>query len=206
MAKGLTKRQRNILEYIIEGIRDEGRPPTIAEMCQRFKINSTNGINDHLKALEKKGYIERSSKARGIHVTEKAHAGLYRSDIGVLPLVGQIAAGTPILAEHNVEDYIPVPASRVKEDSYCLRVRGESMIEAGILDGDVIVVDRQRRPNRGDIVVALVDEEEATVKYFHPQNDSIELRPANAQMEPMHFDASQVALQGVVVAVQRDLH
>ena len=206
MAKELTKRQRGILDFIIGCIRDNGYPPTIAEIGEEFGISSTNGVNDHLIALERKGYIERSSKARGIHITEKSAAGLYRSEVGVLPLVGQIAAGVPILAEENVEDHIAVSASLAERNAYCLRVVGDSMIEDGIFEGDIIIVDQDRRPKKGDVVVALIDEEEATVKHFHPDGDTIELRPANAAMDPMRFAAQQVRLQGVVVALQRSLN
>jgi len=155
MAKGLTKRQASILEFIILSIRDRGFPPTIAEMGAEFGISSTNGVNDHLVALEKKGYIARTSKARGIRVTEKAAAGLYQSDVGMLPLVGRVAAGHPILSEENIEDHVPVQASLTGRNAYCLRVQGDSMIDDGIFDGDIIIVDQGRRPTPGSVVVAL---------------------------------------------------
>jgi repressor LexA len=205
MAKGLTSRQRSILDYIIACIRDNGYPPTIAEIGEVFNITSTNGVNDHLLALEKKGYIERSSKARGIHVTDKATVSLYRADVGVLPLLGRVAAGSPILAEENIEDYVPVSSSMANRKAFCLRVQGDSMIEDGIFDGDIIIVDQERRPRTGDVVVALV-EDEATVKHFHPKGTVIELRPANSSMQPMVYPAAQVMLQGVVVALQRSLN
>ena len=202
MAKGLTPRQRAVLEFIIECIRHHGYPPTIAEICQEFGIASTNGVNDHLQALEKKGYIERSNKARGIVVTSKAALGLYHSDVGVLPLVGRVAAGAPILAEENVEEYVPVTASQANGRSFCLRVRGDSMIEDGILDGDVIIVDQSIAPRKGQVVVALV-EDEATVKRYYPEGPEVELRPANAAMAPMRFPTNLVQIQGVVVGLQR---
>ena len=204
MARQLTKRQRAILQYIIECIRDHGFPPTIAEIGEEFGISSTNGVNDHLLALEKKGYIQRSSKARGIHVTEKAAAGLYQSEVGVLPLVGRVAAGQPLLAEENVEGRVPVPAALANQRAFCLRVTGDSMIEDGILDGDILIVDQSRPAHPGDVVVALVDDE-ATVKHFHPLGDTVELRPANHAMAPMHYPAANVLLQGVVVGLQRTL-
>ncbi len=205
MAKELTKRQRAILQFIIESIREYGYPPTIAEIGEEFGISSTNGVNDHLLALERKGYIERSSKARGIHVTEKAAAGLYQSEVGVLPLLGRVAAGQPLLAEENIEGHVPVSASVAAETAYCLRVNGDSMIEDGIFDGDVIIVSQDRRAKKGDIVVALVDDE-ATVKHYHPDGGAIELRPANQAMSPMRFPARDVQLQGVVVALQRTIN
>jgi len=205
MAKGITQRQREVLDFIIENIREVGYPPTIAEIGERFGITSTNGVNDHLQALERKGYIERSSKARGIHVTDKAAVSLYRADVGVLPLVGRVAAGSPILAQENVEDYVPVSSSMAQRKAYCLRVQGDSMIEDGIFDGDIIIVDLEKRPRTGDVVVALV-EDEATVKHYHPRGGAVELRPANAAMQPMVYPANAVTLQGVVVALQRSLN
>lgn len=202
MAKGLTKRQQAILDYIISCIRDHGYPPTIAEVGAEFGITSTNGVNDHLVALEKKGYIERSSKARGIVVTSKAVTGLYQTDFSTAPLVGRVAAGSPILAEENIEDHIPIPASQAKGVIYALTVSGDSMIEDGIHDGDVIIVNQDRRARTNDIVVALVGDE-ATVKRFHPQGSTIELRPANSEMQPMRYHAADVQLQGVVVGLQR---
>lgn len=205
MAKDLTKRQRDILDYIIECVRERGLPPTIAEIGEEFGIASTNGVNDHLVALEKKGFIERSSKARGILITDKAAVNLYQSEVGVLPLVGSVAAGQPILAEENIEGHVAVDAQLAQSNAFCLRVRGDSMIEDGILDGDIIIVDQSRRPRTGDVVVALV-EDEATVKHYYPHGATIELRPANAAMETMLFPARDVSLQGVVVALQRSLN
>ncbi|MBI1319329.1 MAG: transcriptional repressor LexA [Candidatus Hydrogenedens sp.] len=205
MAKGLTQRQKAILDFIIESIRESGYPPTLVELCEAFEIGSTNAVNDHLRALEKKGYIERSSKARGIRVTEQAAVGLYNPEVGVLPLLGRVAAGQPILAQENIEDLIPVSSSIAGRKAFCLRVQGDSMIEDGILDGDVIIVDQEKRPRTGDIVVALI-EEEATVKHYHPKGRTIELRPANATMLPMEYPAQDVSLQGVVVGLQRAIN
>jgi repressor LexA len=204
MAKGLTRRQADILQFIVDTIREERIPPTIAEVGQQFGISSTNGVNDHLVALEKKGYIERSSKARSIRLTEKAAASMYESPVPMIPLLGHIAAGTPILAEENVEDRLPIAPSLARDASYCLRVRGDSMIEDGIFDGDVIVVAQSDRPSPGDIVVALV-EDEATVKHFHPHGEMVELRPANASMDPLLVPAKSLQIQGVVVALQRTI-
>ena len=204
MAKGLTRRQKEILGFIINCIRDHRMPPTIAEIGRHFGIASTNGVNDHLLALEKKGYIERTSKARSIHLTERAAVNLYQSDAATLPLVGRIAAGRPILAEENIEGRVPVSASMAKPKNFCLRVNGDSMIEDGILDGDVIIVDATRAPAPGDIVVALLGDE-ATVKRYHPHGHMVELRPANASMQPLLVPAQSVQVQGVVVALQRTI-
>ena len=156
-------------------------------------------------ALEKKGYIERSSKARGIIITDKAAINLYQSEVGVLPLVGRVAAGAPILAQENIEGQVPVDASMAQRRAFCLRVTGDSMIEDGILDGDIIIVDQGKKAYPGDVVVALV-EDEATVKHFYPEGATVELRPANSTMETMRFPARDVSLQGVVVALQRSLN
>lgn len=202
MSQEMTSRQQAVLEYIAESIDAFGFPPTIQEIGKHFGIASTNGVYDHLKTLERKGYIERSAKARSIRLTQKAIARIRRSHGGTLPLVGNVAAGQPVLALENIEDYISVSPSLAGREAFCLRVSGDSMIEAGILEGDIIIVDPQIVPTPGDIVVALIDGE-ATVKYFHPHRDSIELRPANRQMKPIVFPAAQVAIQGVVVSLQR---
>lgn len=205
MSRPLTKRQHDILDFIIDCIRERRLPPTIAEIGQEFGITSTNGVNDHLVALEKKGYIERSPKARGILITGKGAVDLYQSEVGTLPLLGRVAAGQPLLAEENIEGRVPVSASLAAEQAYCLRVTGDSMIEDGIFDGDIIIVSQSRRPRRGNVVVALVHDE-ATVKRYYPEGPVVELRPANAAMKPMRFPASDVKLQGVVVALQRTLN
>lgn len=204
MPSGLTKRQRAILEYVADTIEEHGFPPTIQEIGAHFGIVSTNGVHDHLRALERKGYIERSSKARSIRITQKGAAGLMRPEVGTLPLVGRVAAGSPLLALENIEDYVTVSTRLAKRDAFCLRVMGDSMIDAGILEGDIIVVDRGRRPERGAVVVALVDGE-ATVKYFYPHKDMVELRPANTRLRSVLHPATTVLIQGVVVALHRDL-
>lgn len=204
MTRGLTPRQRDILEFIVRCVRDDGYPPTIAEIGDRFGISSTNGVNDHLVALERKGFIERSSKARSIRVTELAAIDLFEDEAGMLPLLGRVAAGQPLMAVENIEGRVPVEAQLAKRNAFCLRVTGDSMIEDGILDGDIVVVDQDRMPRKNDIVVALV-EGEATVKHYHPDGNIVELRPANREMRPMRFPARDVAVQGVVVALQRKL-
>jgi len=202
--RDLTKRQRAVLEYLITCVRDNGCPPTIAEIGQKFKISSTNAVNDHLLALEKKGFIERSSKARGIRLTERAATGIYKRERTLtVPLLGRVAAGSPILAQENVEREVHVGPDLARPGAYCLRVSGDSMIDAGIFDGDIIIVDGTRQPRKGEIVVALVQEDEATVKRFFPNGPTIELRPENASMAPMLYPAEAVQVQGVVVGLQR---
>lgn len=204
MSRDITARQKAILEYIAENIESKGFPPTIQEIGAYFGIASTNGVFDHLKTLERKGFIERSPKARSIRLTQKALSGVFRKGGIALPLVGRVAAGQPLLALENVEDYIFVSPDLVGGDAFCLQVAGESMIDAGLLAGDIIMVDRTLSARPGDIVVALIDGE-ATVKFYYPKGDIVELRPANRQMNPMVYPAAEVSIQGVVVALQRSL-
>ena len=204
MARPLTKRQAAILQFIAQTIQDQGYPPTLAEIGAHFGIRSTNGVTDHLVALERKGYLTRSNKARSLHVTEKGVADLYEAESNTLPLVGRVAAGQPLFAEENIEGRVTVDPAHVREGAFCLRVNGESMVEAGILDGDLIVVDPSRRPRKGDVVVAMVDDE-ATVKRFHPEGATIRLEPANSAMQPIVAPADTVSIQGVVTALQRRL-
>ncbi len=203
MARGLTKRQAAVLRMIIRCIQRNGMPPTIAEIGEHFGITSTNGVNDHLRALERKGYITRSSKARSIKITDKAASGLYTADVAMVPVVGRIAAGLPIFAEENVEEHIPLSATDYPGEScFALKVQGDSMIDDGILDGDTIIVDPSARVRQGDVVVAMVDDE-VTVKRFFRHGEMVELRPANEQMEPMLFPGRRVSIQGVVTALHR---
>lgn len=203
MARGLTKRQAAVLRMIIRCIQRNGMPPTIAEIGEHFGITSTNGVNDHLRALERKGYITRSSKARSIKITDKAASGLYTADVAMVPVVGRIAAGLPIFAEENVAEHIPLSANDYPGEScFALKVQGDSMIDDGILDGDTIIVNPSARVRQGDVVVAMVDDE-VTVKRFFRHGEMVELRPANEQMEPMLFPGRRVSIQGIVTALHR---
>lgn len=204
MTKELTPRQSEILQFIVESSRQNGHPPTVAEIQQAFGFASINAANDHLLALIKKGYINRSSKARDLHLNESALPGVAHALLPSLPLIGRIAAGCPALATENIEDQIIVSPDLANHATYCLRIQGESMIDAGILDGDIIIVDQKKRPVSGDIVVALIGDD-ATVKYYFPRGEQVELRPANATMHPMLFPTTAVHIQGVVVALQRRL-
>jgi len=181
-----------------------GMPPTISEIGRRFKIASTNAVSDHLHALERKGYITRTSKARSIHLTEKVAASVHLTQVAVVPVVGQIAAGVPLLAEENIESHVPVAASTARKGVFGLRVQGDSMIEAGILAGDIIIVDPNISPNQGDVVVALV-ENEATVKRYYRHGHLVELRPANSAMKSLFYPLEVLQIQGVVVALQRKI-
>ena len=177
--KTLTDRQKEIFVWLSGFIDERGFAPSIREMCDEFKIKSTKAIHSHLKTLEEKGWITRTSNARSIEITG-------RQRIISLPLIGQVAAGTPILAVENIEDTIPLAWDFAKNarDGFILRVKGDSMIEAGINNGDLIMVKPQPDANNGDIVVAMIDDE-ATVKKYFKRSDHIILQPYNSNYAPI---------------------
>lgn len=200
----LTKRQRQVLTFITRSIEERGYPPTMREIGEHMGIRSTNGVNDHLKALERKGYIVREDlKSRTLRPVETS------PQPASIPLVGRVAAGQPILALENLEETLKVDRYLVGsgENVFGLRVKGESMIEDGILDGDIVFVRQQRTAERGDTVVAMVDEE-ATVKHYFPEKGGIRLQPANASMSPIIVrpgGGTTFDLLGIVVGVYRKL-
>jgi len=222
----LTARQHEILDFVHTSIREEGFPPTIREIGGHFGIKSTNGVNDHLKALERKGYLSRGgNKSRALIPTRLAllHLGVPGADGSEIPalslsdenlveiqVLGRVAAGVPILAEENVTDTVRIDSFLIGGTSkrvFALRVTGESMIEDGILDGDYIFVKKQLTAERGDIVVAMI-EGEATVKRFYPEGDRIRFQPANATMQPIYVhrhEFKDTQIIGVVCGVYRKL-
>ncbi len=225
--QGLTDRQQQVLHYIRQSITERGYPPTLREIGAHMGIRSTNGVNDHLRALERKGYLTREDmKSRAlrpcdIDPSEKpppgangaaesaAPANDQGAEIVDIPVLGRIAAGLPLLAEEHVLDTVRIERSMVRggRDVFGLRVNGDSMIEAGIFNGDYIFVRKQITAQRGDIVVALIGDE-ATVKYYYPEKDYIRFQPANAKMAPILVRASDfrpTMLLGVVVGVFRKL-
>ncbi len=184
--QGLTKRQQMVLDYITKSITDRGYPPTLREIGSHMGIRSTNGVNDHLRALERKGYLKREDmKSRALRPTALDTEADDRESIKI-PVVGQVAAGQPVLAAQNIEDVVSVDPFFIghKRDVFALRVRGESMIDAGIQNGDVIFVRKQMHANRNDVVVVMIGDE-ATVKYYQPHPDHIELLPANEAYAPI---------------------
>ena len=183
--KPLTQRQRDILKFIHEYIQKEGFAPSIRDICKAFKISSSRGAHRHLETLELKGYIERKSTPRSIKVLEDSYSTISTKVVN-LPLVGQVAAGKPILASENVEDVIPVAWDVVKNvrDGFLLRVRGDSMIGDGIHDGDMVIVKPQPDAANGEVIVALI-EDEATVKRFYKEKNHIRLQPSNIQHDPI---------------------
>jgi repressor LexA len=187
MRKALTARQQDILDFVAATIARRGAPPTLREIMEEFSINSTNGVRTTLAALERKGYIRRRARlSRGIELVDHVSPELLTAELCEIPLLGRVAAGEPILAEQNVETTLRLDRALVPTSGtvFALRVRGDSMTGAGILDGDVVLARQQEDAERGDIVVALLGED-ATVKRFAPEPDCIRLLPANDAYEPI---------------------
>ncbi|NLY94050.1 MAG: transcriptional repressor LexA [Myxococcales bacterium] len=217
----LTDRQRAVLDFISESIARRGYPPTLREIGNHLGIRSTNGVNDHLRALERKGYLTREDmKSRTLRLVRKAPAAepapepahddvLQELDLVAIPVVGRVAAGALAEAIQTTEDRVHVDRMLVggARDVFGLRIVGESMIEAGIHDGDFVFVRKQLTAERGQIVIALVGEE-ATCKYYFPERDHIRLQPANSQMAPILIpktDFRPNSILGVVVGIYRKL-
>ena len=181
----ITAKQQEILEYIKDEILRKGYPPTVREICETVHLKSTSSVHSHLESLEKNGYIRRDpTKPRAIEICDEGFQ-MVRTEMVSIPVVGNVAAGQPIFADENIEEYFPVPAEFVPSGtSFILNVRGESMINAGILDGDRVFVNTDMIANNGDIVVALIDDS-ATVKTFYRENGHIRLQPENDTMEPI---------------------
>ncbi len=213
--QGLTKRQEQTLDFIRSSIEDRGYPPTLREIGEHMGIRSTNGVNDHLRALERKGYLTREDmKSRALKLVEDqapppANKLNADDDLIEVRVLGRVAAGLPLYAEENVIDTVRVDRMLVRggREVFGLRVSGDSMIDAGILSGDYIFVKKQSTADRGDIVVALIGDE-ATVKYFYPERDYVRFQPANGSMAPILVRASDfksTMLLGKVVGVYRRL-
>ncbi len=214
----LTDRQQEVLSYIRDSIVRHGYPPTLREIGEFLGIKSTNGVNDHLKALEKKGYLAREDlKSRALRpldlpsditpIRPQPKAQDLSGDMVEIPLVGRVAAGQPLLAVENVEDSVKVDRFFVgsNREVFALRVKGDSMIEDGIHDGDFIFVKKAQTASRGDIVVAMI-EDEATVKRYYPEGDQIRFQPANSRMKPIMVskrDFKSVNLIGIVIGLYR---
>lgn len=186
MAQGkISAKQQQILEFIKDEILKKGYPPAVREICEAVHLKSTSSVHSHLETLEKNGYIRRDpTKPRAIEIVDDSFQ-MVRREMTSIPVIGTVAAGQPIFAQQNIEGYFPVPADIVPPgESFVLRVKGESMINAGILDGDQIFVQQCNTARNGDIVVALV-EDSATVKTFYKENGHIRLQPENYTMEPI---------------------
>ncbi|MBC8277853.1 MAG: transcriptional repressor LexA [FCB group bacterium] len=206
MGKGLTAKQRQILDFIRSHINNYSAPPTIREIGTHFKISSTNGVRCHLTALENKGYIRRTSyRSRGIEMAEKSHTP---ASLTSIPILGRVAAGYPILAEENLEGRIGIDSDLLSGDElFALKVTGDSMTEAGIFDGDLVFARKQQVAERGEIVVAIIGDD-ATVKYYHPDNNRARLEPANPSFRTVvvERDTPGFHIAGKVVGVFRKYH
>lgn len=202
----LTTRQREVLDYIGTKVRERGYPPSVREIGDALGLSSPSTVHSHLSTLVRLGYLRRDpSKPRAIEVVDQSETGLPHSPTRDVPLVGAIAAGSPILADEQIEDVFSLPETLVGQGRvFMLSVKGDSMIDAGILDGDFVVVRQQATADNGEIVAALVDGEEATVKRLEKRSDTVVLHPENASMEPMVFE-SGVQILGKVVSVLRAL-
>jgi len=201
----LTRRQQEILDYIRGEIHRVGYPPSVREIGEAVGLSSSSTVHSHLSALEAKGFIRRDpSKPRALEVLDfrDNDAAVDYGNVYSVPLVGQVAAGQPILASENIEQTIPLPAEFAGEQTFILRVRGDSMVDAGILEGDFVVVRQQNTAQNGDIVVAMLDDE-ATVKTFYREADRIRLQPQNSTMDPIY--SRDVSVLGKVVALLRKL-
>ncbi len=209
MSEALTERQRQILHVIEQAMQDRGYPPSVREIGEAVGLNSPATVHTHLKTLQDMGFIRRDpSKPRAIEVRfdTNSEVAMERRPSRHIPLIGDVAAGTNVLAQQNVEDLIPLPTDFTGEgELFMLRVRGDSMIEAGILDGDFVVARQQQVAENGDIVVAGIPGDEATIKTFKKTGKTITLIPANESMKPMVFNADEVQIFGKLVTVMRKL-
>ena len=205
----LTPRQRQVLDFIEQQTRDRGYPPSVREIGEAVGLTSPSTVHSHLLTLERAGYLRRDpTKPRAIEVRWDPNSGavMERRPVRHVPLVGDVAAGTDVLAEQNVEELYPIPADFTSDgDLFMVRVRGDSMIDAGILHGDFVIAEQTPTASNGDIVVAGIPGGEATVKHFSSAGRTVTLTPSNELLEPMVFDASDVQIFGRVVTVMRRL-
>ena len=202
MSQGkITKKQLEILQYIKEQILKRGFPPAVREICEAVNLKSTSSVHSHLETLEKNGYIRRDpTKPRAIEILDDTF-NLTRREMSNVPLLGRVAAGEPILAVENIENYFPIPVDMLpNKETFLLTVQGESMINAGIFDGDYVLVEKENTARNGDMVVAMI-EEGATVKTFYKEDNVFRLQPENDHLEPIIL--SKVDILGKVIGVFR---
>jgi repressor LexA len=204
MTKGLTEKQERILNFILQYVSEKGYPPSIREIGNAFNISSLRGVTVHLDALERKGYIKRASTSRSITVIGKTGATAPKGNAVYLPLVGTIAAGTPITAMENIEGMVPVPPEMVKnvQGAFVLRVKGDSMIDEHIMPRDLVIIKPQSTAENGDLVAVLLGDE-ATVKRIHFTNGRARLIPANAAYEPIEINCEDARVIGKVIGLMR---
>lgn len=215
MKKNLTDRQQEILNFLQQFLEANGYPPTLREIGKNFNISSTFGVKRHLEALEKKGYLNVMSNAsRGISITRdeisqiESNKIFHIDGINKIPIVGRVAAGSPVLAEENIEGAIAIDSNFIKksENAFALKVKGDSMIDAGIFEGDLVIINPQTSANNGDIVVARIDDE-VTVKVYEIKNQQIKLIPKNKNYEPIVIkNINEFSIVGKVTGVIRWLN
>ncbi|MBU5594191.1 transcriptional repressor LexA [Amphibacillus sp. MSJ-3] len=205
--QSLSKRQEAILNFIKEQVSLKGYPPSVREIGEAVGLASSSTVHGHLARLEKKGYIRRDpTKPRAIEIIkDDQQEGVPKDKAIFVPIIGKVTAGLPITAIENVEEFIPLPSSISQLDSrlFALVIDGDSMIEAGILNGDVVIVKQQQTANNGDIVVAMTEDDEATVKRFFKEDHQIRLQPENPTMEPLIYD--NISILGKVIGVYRKM-
>lgn len=204
----LSKRQEDILTFIKDEVKKKGYPPSVREIGKAVGLASSSTVHGHLERLESKGLIRRDpTKPRAIEILDQEETAIAVKNTVNLPLVGKVTAGVPISAVENIEEYFPFPEQLIPSDEqvFLLEIVGESMIEAGIHDGDYVIVRQQKTANNGDIVVAMTEENEATVKRFYKENGYFRLQPENSNMEPIIVQ--NVSILGKVVGLyRRDIH
>lgn len=203
----LSKRQQMIFDYIQSEVNEKGYPPSVREIAEAVGLASSSTVHGHLSRMETKGYIRRDpSKPRAIEILDQAlDHNIPKEEVHYAPVIGKVTAGIPITAVENIEEYIPLPKSHVGSDEnlFVLIIEGESMIEAGILDRDLIIVKQQNTAQNGEIVVAMTEDDEATVKRFFKEKDHIRLEPENATMESQIYPS--VTILGKVIGVYRNV-
>lgn len=207
MLSKISQRQHAILEFIKNEVKDKGYPPSVREIGEAVGLASSSTVHGHLERLEKKGLIRRDpTKPRAIEILgQEDGSANFALGITRVPLIGKVTAGVPILATENIEEYFPLPSHTVGDHTvFMLTIVGESMIEAGIHDGDYVIVRQQQTANNGDIVVAMTEEDEATVKRFYKERDHIRLQPENSSMEPIRLN--HVTILGKVIGLYREIY
>ncbi|MBP1155460.1 MULTISPECIES: transcriptional repressor LexA [unclassified Paenibacillus] len=203
----ISNRQLAILEFIKNEVREKGYPPSVREIGEAVGLASSSTVHGHLERLEKKGMIRRDpTKPRAIEILDGSSSdGPFSVSVARVPLIGRVTAGVPITATENIEDYFPLPSHYVGDNNvFMLSVIGESMIDAGIHNGDYVIVRQQQTADNGDIIVAMTEDDEATVKTFYKEKDHIRLQPENPTMEPLRL--KNVSVLGKVIGVFRNIH
>ncbi|WP_085992116.1 transcriptional repressor LexA [Oceanobacillus senegalensis] len=204
----LSNRQQMILDFIKDEVNQKGYPPSVREIAVAVGLASSSTVHGHLERLESKGYIRRDpTKPRAIEVLDSdENNNIPKEEARYAPVIGKVTAGLPITAVENIEEFIPLPSSTASPDDnlFVLVIDGESMIEAGILDGDMVIVKQQNTALNGEIVVAMTEENEATVKRFFKEKDHIRLQPENSTMEPLIYQ--NVTILGKVIGLYRNIH